>query len=67
MGFGLIYHLGPSSLQQLAVGGVCNCLLLYGGVHDHAGQFFIGDQLAGDSYLHGAGEQFFHAFLPAWT
>jgi hypothetical protein len=42
---------------------VCNGFLLHGGVHDHAGQFLLGDQLEGDSNFHGAGEQFFHAFF----
>jgi hypothetical protein len=31
--------------------------------NDHACQFFLGDQLERDRHHHGAGQQFFHAFL----
>jgi hypothetical protein len=63
IGFGRLDHLGPDRLQQLAVGGVRHGFLLHGRVHDHAGQFLLGDQLEGDGHLHGACEQFFHAFF----
>ncbi len=37
--------------------------LLHGGVHDHAGQFILGDQLERDHHFYGAGQQLFHAFF----
>lgn len=63
MGFGLLNHFGAGRFQQLAVGGVGYGLLLHRGVHDHTGQFLLGDQLERDRHLHGAGKQFFHALL----
>ncbi len=63
IGFGHLDHLAPGGLQQLTVCGVCHGFLLHGVVHDHAGQFLLGDQLEGDSNFQGAGEQFFHALI----
>lgn len=63
IGFGHLDQLGPGGLQQLAIGGVSHGFLLHRGVHDHAAQFFLGDQLEGDGHLHGAGKQLFHAFF----
>lgn len=40
-----------------------HCFLLHGGVHDHAGQLSLGDQLERDRHFHDAGKQFFHAFI----
>ena len=63
IGFGRLHHLGPGYLQQLAVGGVCHGFLFHCGVHDYAGQLFLGNQLERDGHLHGAGQQFFNAFF----
>ncbi len=63
IGFGHLDHLGAGCLQQLAVGEIRHGFLLHRGVHDHAGQFFLGDELEGDGHFRGAGQQFFHAFF----
>jgi hypothetical protein len=63
IGFGNLDHLGPGGLQQLAVSGMSHRLLLHGGVHDHAGQLFLGDQLEANRRQHCAGQQLFHAFF----
>ena len=42
-----------------AVHAVVSCR----GVHDHAGQFFLDDEIESNRHLHGAGEQFFHALF----
>ena len=49
----------PGVLQQLAVGAVSHGFLLHPEIHDHAGQFFLGNQLERDGHLHGADQQFF--------
>ena len=50
-------------LQQAAVGGVGNCLVLHRAVHDDAGKFLGFDQLEVHGHADGLCQQFFHAFL----
>ena len=60
---GRFHQLGASSLQQTAVGGVGNRLVLHRAVHDHAGEFLRLDQLELDSHVDGLRQQFLHTFF----
>lgn len=51
------HQLHTSGLQQAAVGGVRNGLLLHRSVHDHTCQFLCFDQLEFDGHVDGLRQQ----------
>ena len=61
--FGSLHQLGACRLQQAAVGGVGNGLVLHRAVHDHTGELLRLDQLAFNGHVDGLRQQLFHAFL----
>jgi len=60
---GCFDQLDPGCLQQAAVGGVRNRLVLHRAVHDHAGQLLRLDQLDLKRHVDRLCQKFFHAFF----
>jgi hypothetical protein len=62
-GLGILHHFLPSLLQEPAVHGVSNGLLLHGGVHDDAAEAALVDGAKLHGRLDGGLEQQLHAFF----